>query len=178
MHRTLIALFASLAFCLAGCATMDKAPIPTVSQVDLSRFMGAWYVIASIPTFLEKGAFNAVESYSLNPDGSIATTFTFHKGAFDGPVKTMHPTGFVRSPSNAVWGMQFLWPIKAEYLIADLDSAYSQVIVARNARDYVWIMARSPTISASDYAGLVDKVRGFGYDVDKLRKVPQQWPSP
>jgi apolipoprotein D and lipocalin family protein len=157
---------------------MDKPPIPTVPHVDLARFMGAWYVIASIPTFLEKDAYNAVESYARNPDGSIATTFTFHKGSFDGPVKTMHPTGFVKSASNAVWGMQFFWPIKAEYLIAHLDAAYSQVIIARNARDYVWIMARTPTISGSDYAALVEDVRGMGYDVDKLRKVPQQWPAP
>ena len=45
----------------------------TVDQVDIDRFMGPWYVIANIPTFLEKGAHNAVETYSLNDDGTIAT---------------------------------------------------------------------------------------------------------
>jgi apolipoprotein D and lipocalin family protein len=162
---------------LASCASMPKEPISTVPHVDLQRFMGAWYVIASVPTFLEKGAYNAVESYRLDPDGTIATTFTFHKGAFDGPVKTMKPRGFVTDTnSNATWGMQFLWPIKAEYLIAYLDDGYTQTIIARNARDYVWIMARKPEIADADYRKLVDAVAKLGYDTTKLVRVPQRWP--
>ena len=42
-----------------GCQAMK--PIHTVEKVDLERFMGDWYVIASIPTFIEKEAFNAIE---------------------------------------------------------------------------------------------------------------------
>jgi apolipoprotein D and lipocalin family protein len=119
-----------------GCASMDREPLPTVPNVDLARFAGDWYVIGVIPTFLEKDAHNAVETYTLEPDGTIATTFTFRKGHFDGPLKQYHPTGFVRSdPSNAVWGMQFVWPIKAEYLIVHLDEAYTTTVVARNKRD-------------------------------------------
>jgi len=146
----------------------------TVKQVDLPRFMGPWYVQASIPTFLEKNAYGAVESYALDPDGTIATTFTFHKGSFDGPLKTMKPRGFVRDSTNAVWGMQFVWPIKAEYRIAYLDDAYSQVVIARTARDYVWIMSRTPEISAAHYERLVEIVRGLGYDLGKLQRVPQR----
>ena len=70
--------------------------------------------------------------------------------------------------------MQFIWPIKAEYLIAYLDEAYTQTIIARNARDYVWIMARTPTISDMDYNRLILKVADLGYDIRKLRKVPHQ----
>jgi apolipoprotein D and lipocalin family protein len=125
---------------LNACASMPKDPIAPVARVDLDRFMGDWYVIASIPTFMEKGAHNAVESYRREADGSIATTFTFRKGGFDGPEKKMTPRGFVRDTvSNARWGMQFIWPIKAEYLIAYVDEQYTRTIIARNARDYVWI---------------------------------------
>ena len=70
--------------------------IHTVDEVDLSRFMGDWYVIASIPTFIEKEAYNAVESYRLEEDGTVATTFRFNKGGFDGPEKVYHPRGFIR----------------------------------------------------------------------------------
>ena len=156
---------------------MPKDRVPTVSQVDLPRFMGDWYVIASIPTFLEKRAYNAVESYRLEPDGTIATTFTFRKGSLQGPVKTMRPRGWVRDSSNAAWGMQFIWPIKAEYLIAYLNEDYTQTIIARTARDYVWIMARTPAVSASDYQLLVAAVERLGYDPAKLRRVPQSWPQ-
>ena len=161
-------------FLLTACAAMPQDPIKPVAHVDLGRFMGPWYVIASIPTFLEKNAYDAVESYELNPDGTIAT---FRKGGFDGPAKTMKPHGFVLDKtSNARWGMQFLWPIKAQYLIAYLDEAYTETIIARDRRDYVWIMARAPSLSPADYERLRARVGEMGYDTSKLRLVPQQRP--
>ena len=163
-------IFANL---LTGCATPKQAPIATVPQVDLARFMGDWYVIAAIPTAIETESYNAIESYQLDQDGTIATTFTFNKGSLDGKVKTYQPRGFVvKDTGNARWGMQFIWPIKAEYLIAHLDAEYTQTIIARNARDYVWIMARSAQISDDEYAKLLQKVVDMGYDIKQLRKVP------
>ena len=167
-------LAASAAMILGGCTTAP--PMETVDHVDLERFMGDWYVIANIPTFIEEGAHNAVESYRLDEDGTIATTFSFRKDAFDGPEKTYNPRGFVRDTgTNAVWGMQFIWPIKADYRIVYLDEAYSQTIIGRQKRDFVWIMTREPEIPDSDYAELVSVVKSLGYDVSKLRKVPQRW---
>ncbi|HET9694741.1 MAG TPA: lipocalin family protein [Steroidobacteraceae bacterium] len=159
---------------LAGCA--GAPTIPPAGNVELERFMGDWYVIANIPTRFEVGAHNAVESYRLDADGSIATTFTYRDGAFDGPEKVMRPRGFVRDgTNNAVWGMQFVWPIKAEYVIAYVDPAYTQTIIGRSKRDYVWIMARTPTLPSAEYARLERRVQELGYDLSKLQKVPQQW---
>ena len=166
----------ALSFLLTSCAAAAKGPIPTVSHIDLPRFMGPWYVIASVPTFLEKRAYNAVESYRLDPDGTIATTFVFRKGSFEGPLKTMRPRGRVRDATNAVWDMQFVWPIKAEYLIAYANDDYTETIIARNARDYVWIMARSPVLTPNEYERLAGIVENLGYDRAKLRPVPQRWP--
>ena len=148
----------------------------TVDYVDIDRFMGDWYVIANIPTFLEKGAHNAVENYALNDDGTIATTFTFRDGGFDGEQKTYTPKGFVSdTKTNAVWGMRFVWPIKADYRIVYLDEQYEQTIIARKQRDYVWVMARTPQIDDASYEKLINKVVSIGYDVSKVQKVPQQW---
>ena len=156
-----------------GCQTMP--PIQTVDRVDLNRFMGDWYVIASIPTFIEKDAYNGIESYQLNEDGTIGTTFTFNKGGFDGPVKTYRPRGFVRdTASNAVWGMQFIWPFKAEYRIVYLNDTYTQTVIGRTKRDYVWIMAREPSIPPEDYNSILQFIQKQGYDIAKVRKVPQQ----
>jgi len=56
--------------------------------------MGDWYVLAAI---------NAVESYKLDANGTIATTFTFNKGGLDGPEKRFYPRGFVREGTgNAI----------------------------------------------------------------------------
>jgi apolipoprotein D and lipocalin family protein len=166
---------ALVALALSACASkMDE--MKTVEYVDIDRFMGDWYVIANIPTFLEKGAHNAVENYALNDDGTIATTFTYRADAFDGKEKEYHPKGFIKdTESNALWGMRFIWPIKADYRIVYLDDAYSMTIVGRQNRDYVWIMARTPTISAQDYEQLVSFVGSIGYDVSLLQRVPQSW---
>lgn len=170
--KCVIGIFATLI--LAGCAGKGLE-METVDHVDLERFMGAWYVIANIPTFLEKGAHNAVETYSLNEDGTIATKFTFNADSFDGKAKEYNPKGFVLDyPSNARWGMRFVWPIKADYRIVYLDDDYTQTIVGRQARDYVWIMARTPSISDSDYEQLVSYVESIGYDTSKLERVPQR----
>ncbi len=162
------------AILLAACAnTAPLRPVTTLSQVELQRFMGDWYVIASIPTFLEKGAHNAVESYRLDTDGSIATTFRFNAGSFDGPVKQFNPRGFVLDASNARWGMRFVWPFKADYRISWLSDDYRLTVIGREARDYVWIMARTPHISEVDYQRVVEFVASEGYDMSKLQRVPQ-----
>ena len=172
-----VVLFGSmLGNVLAGCAS---APAPTkpltlVPHVELPRFMGDWYVIASIPTWLEKDAHNPKESYRLDADGTVATTFTFNAGSADGPVKTYTSKGIViDSASNAVWGQQYVWPFKADYRISYLSSDYGQVVVAREKRDYVWIMSRSPTMSDADLRSLTEFVRSQGYDVAQLQRVPQ-----
>jgi apolipoprotein D and lipocalin family protein len=163
---------------LNGCATNSMNDIKPVKHVDINRFMGDWYVIAAIPTLIEKSSFNAIENYALNQDGTIATTFTYYKGGFDGPLKSYHPKGFIEpNTGNAIWGMQFIWPIKADYRIAYLDNDYQVTVIARNARDYVWIMARKPNISDSQYTQLVSFIKELGYDTNQLRKVPQSWPG-
>ncbi len=171
--RSLLPLLA-LSLFGSGCSSTDTRPLPRPPSVDVPRFMGDWYVIAHIPSWLEREAFDAVESYALKPDGRIQTTFTYRKGSFDAPQKSMHPVGRVEKDGNgALWGMQFIWPIQAEYVIAWLRDDYGQTIVARSKRDYVWYMARTPQVSESDYQQAVQRIAAMGYDTAKLRRVPQ-----
>ena len=159
---------------MTACAS--EKVLPTVDYVDLERFMGDWYVIANIPTFLEKEAHNAVESYRLDDDGTIATTFTFRKGAFNSERKEDNPRGFVRdTQTNAEWGMRFVWPIKADYRIVYLDDDYSTTIIGRNKRDFVWLMSRSPEMSPGRYRELLELIAAMGYDPGRVQKVPQRW---
>ncbi len=166
-----------LAFLIGGCAH-SLPPLKTVEKVDIKRYMGPWYVIACIPTFIETKAFNGVEEYRLLDDGSIDTVFTFNQGSFDGPKKRYNPRGFiVDKVNNSTWGMQFIWPFKAEFLITYLSPDYSQTIIARNKRDYFWIQARTPQIPEADYQRLLGILSEQGYDIKKVRKVPQSWPD-
>ncbi len=150
-------------------------PIRMAERVNLDLFMGDWYVIANIPTFIEKGAHNAVESYAKKSDTVIDTKFSFNKDSFTGPKKEYNPTGFVNSenPSNAEWKMQFLWPFKSEYIIVYVDPAYEYTIIGRTKRDYVWIMARKPKIDQRELERLIQIAVDEGYERSAIQIVPQ-----
>ncbi|MDX1516397.1 MAG: lipocalin family protein [Woeseiaceae bacterium] len=172
---TRIAIVAVASLLCSGCAT-TLPEMKTVDYVDLDRFMGDWFVIANIPTFLEKGAHNAVETYAMNDDGTVATTFTFRDDSFGGEIEQFTPRGFIRDEqSNALWGMRFIWPFKADYRIVYLNDSYTQTIIARRKRDYLWIMARTPTIAEDDLQQLIEFAGSIGYDVAEIQLVPQRW---
>jgi apolipoprotein D and lipocalin family protein len=176
--RHLSSLLAVLA---TGCSSVPA--IKTVGQLELPRFMGDWYVIAAIPAAQEANAFNGVESYRLRPGTTdvIEVTYTFREGGFDGKLVTLRPVGFVSSDNPAEWGMKFWWwqgPLRLEYLVAHLDAGYTETIIARSARDYVWIMARTSSLPAADLERLTGLVKGMGYDTSRLRTFPQRWGAP
>ena len=174
-RRVSQAVLLSLCLLLGACAARGPE-METVDYVDLERFMGDWYVIANIPTFVEKGAHNAVETYALDDDGTIDTTFVFRADAFDGKEKRYNPRGFILDEqTNARWGMRFIWPLKSDYRIVYLDDDYRQTIIARQKRDFIWIMARTPTISDADYDRLIEFAASIGYDTSKIERVPQRW---
>ena len=158
---------------LNACQTTPTDPIEVASPLDLDRFMGQWYVIANIPTFPEKGAYNAIETYRRAGPNEIATTFTFRKDGPDGELKTMTATGFVSDKNPAIWKMRFLWPFKADFRVLYVSPDYRTTIVGRQKRDYLWIMARSPQLDASVYQHLLDTAKDRGYSLEKLQKVPQ-----
>lgn len=158
------------------CLATGARAVTIVPHVDLPRFMGNWYVIANIPTSIEKGAHNAVESYTLQADGSIATKFTFRANAFDGALKDYPSRAFVLdTASNAVWGVQFVWPFKADYRIMYLEADYSVAVIGREKRDYLWVLARKPELAEDDYQRLLKFVAAQGYDIAQVQRVPQQW---
>jgi apolipoprotein D and lipocalin family protein len=180
MLRRMGALVSVLGGLGAACATLPPPLRATSDQVDLERFMGDWYVLGFIPVELpflsEASAHNAVESYELNRDGSIATTYTFRPGSFAAPVKRMTPTGFVHDrATRSEWRMQFFWPFKSAYLIVHRDEDYGATVVGVPDRRNVWIMARRPDLPEADYERLVEIAGKAGYDVSRIRRVPQRW---
>lgn len=161
-----------------SCAIQNNSELKTVEYLDLDQFMGDWFVISVIPTFLEKDIYNAIESYSLNSDGTVSTEFSFNKGDFNGERKTYNPKGFILDQdSNALWGMQFVWPIKADFRVVYLSDDLSYTIIGRNKRDFVWLMSRSPSMTDEDYSSAMNFIESIGYDMSKIVNIPQKWPE-
>jgi len=140
--------------------------------------VGRWYVIASIPTRFERGGHNPVETYRLNADGTICTWFRQRPDSFDAPVNLLHSTASVVPGSgNGEWRVRFFMFLRTQYLVGWLKPDYSQVLVVRDARDYLWYMARTPQVSDTDYQAMLDRARSMGYDVASIVKAPQRWPE-
>jgi len=168
------------ALVLLASSACASVPMKTAPNVDIPRFMGDWYVLAHIPAPAEKDAWNGVESYKLEAGTKdvVETTFKFRPGSFDAPLEVMRPTGYVSKEDPAVWGMKFYWwqgPFRFEYLVIHVDPEYRETVIGRSARDYVWVMARTPTIPDADWDRLTAIVKEAGYDPAKLRRVPQRW---
>jgi apolipoprotein D and lipocalin family protein len=159
---------------LTACSIQQKKSIEPVSEIQLDAFMGDWYVLAHIPALIEKNAFNAIESYKyIEEKQEIETTFTFNHSDYDGPQKIYKPKGYiVPGTNNAVWGMQFIWPIKAQYIIAYIDEGYQNTIVARDKRDYLWFMSRKSDMTTEKKQWIYKKTEELGYDKTMLRFVP------
>ena len=168
-------LLALMLFC--GCMTTapKKAPLKTVDHVDLPRFMGDWYVIGTIPWLVEKNNVGTMDIYKMMPDGRIGITYAFHKKDLSAKRQEMHAIGTVLDKkSNARWGVQFIWPFKAPYLVIQLASDYSTTTIGYPSRDLIWIMARTPTLPESDYKALLQYAAAQGYDTNRIVKVPQK----
>lgn len=162
---------------LSACTTARDA-LPAPSSLDLQRFMGDWYVIGFIPLFPERDAHNGIESYQLKDDGGIAVAYHFRDGSFDAPLKTYRPSAtVVEGTENTQWKMQFLWPFKADYRVAYISEDYSETIIGREKRDYVWLMARSPQLSETRYQELLVRIAEMGYDLSEFKRQPQRWPE-
>lgn len=151
-----------------------------VASVDIQRFMGDWHVIASIPTPFEKEVHNGIESYEWNKEEEIVeVTFTYRKGSFNGEKKVITQKGFIQDPvGKGHWLVQPIWPLKFGYIVIDLDPEYEWTTVGVPDKSYVWVMARGPKMSEEAYEKAVNRLKKLGYDLNKLKKVPQNGQLP
>lgn len=154
---------------------MSKPLIP-VSNVDLARYMGDWYVIANIPYFAEKDCFDSIESYALRSDGDIDNWFTCRKHSFDAPMKRRAKARAVvdDKTTNAQWHVKFFKIISVKYVILNLDRHYQWVVVGHPSRNYGWIMCRSKYMDGVTYQTALDSLANQGFDVSRFQRVPQR----
>ena len=152
-------------------------PLKKVASVDINKFMGRWYVIANIPTFIEEGAHNGVETYTWNEkENWIDVLFEFNQDSFEGKKKKLPQKAFIfDKQTNSEWRIQMFWPIKFPYYIIDLAEDYSYTVIGLPSRKYLWIMARNPTLDEKTYEEIIARVKKLDYDITLIKKVPQKW---
>lgn len=145
----------------------------TVKEVDLQKYSGKWHVIASIPTRFDKDWNYCTETYTLNKKGRIDIYTTYIKNG-ETKQKAVTSKGFpIAKTGNIKWKVQFVWPFRADYLVEELASDYSYVVVGHPKRKYLYIMDRTGRMSNELYLAIVERCRQKGYDMSKLNKLSQ-----
>jgi apolipoprotein D and lipocalin family protein len=97
-----------------GCSSgVSTSSLTTVQSVDLKRYSGTWYEIASYPQFFERGCSNVKATYTPK-DGYIEV---FNESVKKNKPNSIKGKAFVVSNSgNAKLKVQFFWPFRGGLL--------------------------------------------------------------
>jgi apolipoprotein D and lipocalin family protein len=159
-------------------ATARTKPLEVVPHVDLQRYLGTWYEIATIPQRFQKGCVGVTAEYSLRKNGDIRVVNTCLQETLDGEVRTASGKArVVDRTSNAKLKVCFFWPFWGAYWIIGLDTDYRWAIVGHPDRTYLWILSRSPQMDETLYGDLLKLIADKGYDLTKIKKTLQPGPG-
>jgi apolipoprotein D and lipocalin family protein len=170
----MIGLAMALGIALPLAATQKKSPLETVPSVDLERYMGKWFEIASFPQRFQKGCHCTSAEYAMTVKGYVQVVNSCRKDGPSGKLTTAKGKAFVVAGSgNAKLRVQFFWPFRGDYWIIDLDREYTYAVVGAPDRDYLWILSRTPTMEEGLYQEIVARCAEKGFDVGRLRRTDQ-----
>jgi apolipoprotein D and lipocalin family protein len=159
-----------------GLARLDSEskPLEVVPYVDLDRYIGTWYEIATIPQRFQKDCVAVTATYTLRDDGTISVVNKCRKKTLDGKLKSVSGKAWiVDKKSNAKLKVRFFWPFKGDYWIIELDSAYQFAVVGHPNRNYLWILSRLPQMDETLYQDLLQRIANKGYDISRIKRTLQ-----
>jgi len=168
-----IALSGTLVMLLFACATAgtQQAPLEAVPQVDLGRYMGTWFEIASFPQRFQKGCTDSRAEYRVRTDGDVEVLNSCLR---DGKVDTARGKAWVMDKAtNAKLKVSFFWPFRGDYWIIELGRDYEYAVVSAPSRKYLWILSRTPKMEEQRYQEIVGRLKDKGFDVAMLTRTEQ-----
>jgi len=170
MRFVIAALAAAL---LAACASQPvyrraDPPLAAVPAVDVERYLGRWHEIARYPNSFQQECEAVTATYSRREDGLIKVVNAC--GAIEGS-RARQAVGRARivdAQSNAKLKVSFFGPFWGDYWIIDLKSDYSRAIVGEPSGRYLWVLARTPAITAEERADILATLDRLGYPAEPL----------
>lgn len=144
----------------------------TVTQFDLSRYLGVWYEVARYNHSFEKGMDNTMAEYILQDDGKVFVLNTGWKnGKFEvaeGKAKYMDPEG-----NPGALKVSFFLFFYSEYNVMMVDENYQISLVGSKSDNYLWILSRTPVPDPDLLQMVLAEAEARGYDTSKLIWVDQ-----
>ena len=156
-------------------AITSSQVLQTVTIVDLKKYSGKWYEIASYPQRFQKGCHCTTAEYTVSDKGYVIVENRCNRGSINGKESYIKGKAFVDQHSgNAKLKVQFFWPFKAKYWIIDLADDYSYAVVSHPNKKYLWILSRTPFMKEEIYKQISDRLTIKGFDLTKLKLTVQQ----
>lgn len=156
----------------SACGHRQEPEPVVVPQVDLRRYAGLWYEIASIPISEQEDCVGTTAHYGLAEDGQIEVVNEC-RDADDGELRRATGKAWIDDPEQpAKLQVQFFWPFHGDYWILALDPDYEWALVGTPDREHAWILARTPRLNEALIARLVERLRQDDYPVERLRRTP------
>jgi apolipoprotein D and lipocalin family protein len=75
---------------------------------------------------------------------------------------------------NAKIEVTFFWPFSEDYWIVKLKAAYELAVVSEPDRSYLCVLSRTPVMEGRIYAGIIERLRGRGFQTDRLVRTQQK----
>ena len=166
-HFLISGFVSSIAVVLTGCTTTSD--IAAVRDFEPDRYMGTWYEIARLPQYFERDLDEVKARYTLNDDGTIEVE---NSGVRDGNVQSITGKARLKYPdANPLSGelrVSFFWPFYSDYRVIELAPDYSYAVVTAGSRDYLWVLARRPTMEKAQLDGILNRAKEHGFDIGEL----------
>jgi apolipoprotein D and lipocalin family protein len=148
--------------------------LQTVSHVDLNKYLGKWYEIASYPQRFQKGCYCTTAEYSMSDKGYVIVENRCKKDSISGKESYIKGKAFVQKHSNnAKLKVQFFWPFRGKYWIIELADDYSYAVVSHPNRKYLWILSRTPKMNEAFYQSILSRLERNGFILSKIQKTVQ-----
>ena len=146
----------------------------TVSTLNIESYAGKWYEISRLPMWFERRCLGDVSAtYTPQPDQTVGVLNACRtaEGAISAQgiavvPNPQHP-GQLRVRFAPAW-LSFLPFVWGDYWVIDLAPDYSWALVGAPSREYLWILARTPTLDASITTSLKDKGRALGFSTERM----------
>lgn len=149
-----------------------QSDLETVSYVDLERYQGLWYDVASFPQRFQSGCHNTTARYTLHKKGYVIVENQCNKGGIEGKLSSISGKAtVVKNTGNAKLKVQFFWPFKADYWIIMLDEDYRYAVVSHPTKKYLWILSRTPQMDEEVMDSICATLQEKGFDLSNLQKV-------
>jgi apolipoprotein D and lipocalin family protein len=150
--------------------SMSQNPPTVTDKVDLQKYAGKWYEIASYPASFQKNCYCVTADYTLTDKGYVKVFNSCRKGSVNGKVKSITGKAFpVKGTNNVKLKVQFFWPFKADYWVIDKAGDYSWAVVSGASRKYLWILCRTPDMPKETWQYITDRLSKNGFDPGKLK---------